>query len=60
MRDIFELEGVLQELLAGETTPIKPGSIVFVGKRVPHTFLDYPDGLTLLVVFAPARGSGAG
>lgn len=110
MRDVFELEEVLQELAAGgqryheflqreslsvgiyhlaaddpdpqrphtedevyyvlagegrieiaeESTPIQPGSVIFVGKGVAHKFLEYPAGLTLLVVFAPARGSVAG
>ena len=43
----------------GDVTPVRPGSVLFVGKHVPHRFVDYPDGLTLLVVFAPARGTGA-
>lgn len=43
----------------GEVTPLRPGSFVFVEKQLRHHFLDYPEGLTLLVIFAPARGSGA-
>jgi mannose-6-phosphate isomerase-like protein (cupin superfamily) len=42
----------------GEVTPIKPGSVIYVEKGVPHHFVDYLDGLTVLVVFAPARGTG--
>ena len=41
----------------GEQTRVRPGSVVFVEKHIPHHFLDYPEGLTLLVIFAPARGS---
>jgi len=43
----------------GEVSDVRPGSIVFVAKDVSHRFLDYPEGLTLLVLFAPARGSQA-
>jgi mannose-6-phosphate isomerase-like protein (cupin superfamily) len=43
----------------GEQTRVRPGSVVFVAKHVPHHFHDYDEGLTLLVVFAPARGSAA-
>ena len=43
----------------GERTAVRPGSVVFVARHVPHHFLDYEEGLTLLVVFAPARGSAA-
>jgi mannose-6-phosphate isomerase-like protein (cupin superfamily) len=56
----YVLAGTGRVEIGGETTPITPGSIVFVGKRVPHKFLDYPDGLTLLVIFAPARGTATG
>ena len=44
----------------GELTAIRPGSVIFVGKKQRHRFLDYPEGLTLLVIFAPPRGSQAG
>ena len=45
--------------------PMRPrvrstGSVIFVARDVPHRFLDYPNGVTLLVVFAPARGTGRG
>ncbi|MFN8559502.1 MAG: cupin domain-containing protein [Dehalococcoidia bacterium] len=43
----------------GVRTAVEPGSVVYVDRHVPHRFEDYPDGLTLLVVFAPARGSMA-
>ena len=43
----------------GDITQIRPGTVVFVAKHVPHRFVDYDEGLTLLVVFAPRRGSQA-
>lgn len=43
----------------GEITAVRPGSVIFVAKHVPHRFIDFPEGITLLVFFAPARGSGA-
>ena len=43
----------------GEVTDVRPGSVSFVAKHVQHRFLDYPEGLTVLVLFAPARGSAA-
>lgn len=42
----------------GKRTPVRPGSVIFVAKHAVHRFVDYPAGLTLLVIFAPARGSG--
>jgi mannose-6-phosphate isomerase-like protein (cupin superfamily) len=48
-------EGVID--IAGEAYPLKPRTIIFVEKQVEHRFRDYPEGLTLLVVFAPARGT---
>jgi mannose-6-phosphate isomerase-like protein (cupin superfamily) len=43
----------------GELTDVRPGSVIYVRKHVLHRFVDYPEGLTLLVIFAPARGSSA-
>ena len=51
-------EGAIE--IAGDVTPVRPGSVIFVAKQVPHRFLDYHQGLTLLVIFAPPRGSAAG
>ena len=41
--------------IQGDRTTVTPGSVVFVPKDTPHHFLDYPDGLTLFVMFAPAQ-----
>jgi quercetin dioxygenase-like cupin family protein len=43
----------------GQSTPVKPGDVIFAARDVVHRFRDYPDGITLLVVFAPARGTNA-
>jgi mannose-6-phosphate isomerase-like protein (cupin superfamily) len=48
-------EGVIE--IDGEPSPVKPGTVIFVEKHAEHRFRDYPEGLTLLVVFAPARGT---
>jgi mannose-6-phosphate isomerase-like protein (cupin superfamily) len=53
------LSGVGKIDIAGEATPVQPGSVIFVAKHLAHRFVDYPDGITLLVVFAPAKGTNA-
>ena len=42
---------------AAPRATIEPGSMVFVGRPVPHTFHDITERLELLVVFGPAEGS---
>ncbi len=42
-----------------EERDVQPGSIVFVGAGVDHRFHSITETLTLLVIFAPARGSQA-
>ena len=42
----------------GEDRALRPGSVVFVGAEVEHRFHSVTEDLTLLVVFAPARGTG--
>lgn len=39
--------------VAGERQAVKPGSIVYVARQVPHRFLDIEEDLSLLVFFAP-------
>ncbi|MDX6495151.1 MAG: hypothetical protein QOE17_1137 [Gaiellales bacterium] len=39
----------------GRDSPVGPGSVVFVGKRVEHRFHSITERLELLVVFAPAE-----
>lgn len=40
-----------------EEREVQPGSIVYVAKRVPHTFHDINEDLHLLVLFAPAESA---
>ena len=41
-----------------EGRPVAPGSIVFVGRDVPHRFHAIAEELTLLVFFAPEHAQG--
>ncbi|MCH7800803.1 MAG: cupin domain-containing protein [Chloroflexi bacterium] len=43
----------------GEDRPVEPRSVVFVGAHVDHRFHTITEDMTILVVFAPARGSQA-
>ena len=36
-----------------EERPVQPGTVIFVGARVPHRFFDIREDLSLLVFFAP-------
>jgi mannose-6-phosphate isomerase-like protein (cupin superfamily) len=51
----YVLAGRAKITVAGETEPVGPGSIVFVGETVDHRFHDIEERLELLVVFAPAE-----
>lgn len=46
--------------VAGEDRPVKAGTVVFVASGVDHRFHSIEEDLTILVVFAPPRGSLAG
>ncbi len=54
----YVLEGHGAIEIDGALTAISSGSVVFVPKQARHRFIDYPDGLTLLVFFAPAHVEG--
>ncbi len=41
--------------VAGEDRLVQPGSLVFVGKQVPHHFHTISEELYVLVFFAPAE-----
>jgi mannose-6-phosphate isomerase-like protein (cupin superfamily) len=41
--------------VADEDRPVRPGSIVFVGKGVEHRFHSIEEPLSVLVFFAPAH-----
>ena len=40
-----------------EDSPVQPGTTVFVGANVEHRFHAITEDLSILVVFAPPRGS---
>ncbi len=46
--------------VAGEDRPVQPGTVVFVAAGAEHRFHAIEEDLTVLVVFAPPRGSQAG
>ncbi len=45
--------------VGGEDREVGPGSIIFVGAGVEHRFHSIAEALTILVIFAPPRGSRA-
>jgi mannose-6-phosphate isomerase-like protein (cupin superfamily) len=53
----FVLEGQAHIEIDGEHRPVQPGSVLFVGAKVPHRFHSIVDSLRVLVFFAPAEGS---
>ncbi len=50
------LEGRGSISVAGETRPVTAGSVVYVGARVEHRFVDITEELKILVFFA-SRGA---
>jgi mannose-6-phosphate isomerase-like protein (cupin superfamily) len=49
------LEGRATLAVAGQDRPVGPGSVVFVGRTVPHRFHGITERLSVLVFFAPAE-----
>ena len=49
----YVISGRARIEVAGEIATVAPGSIIFVGARVPHHFFDIAEDLSVLVVFAP-------
>ncbi len=45
--------------IGNDDLEVKRGSVIFVAAGQPHKFHSITEDLRLLVVFAPARGSGA-
>jgi len=43
--------------VAGEDRPVQSGSLVFVGKQIPHHFHTISEELHVLVFFAPAESA---
>jgi mannose-6-phosphate isomerase-like protein (cupin superfamily) len=55
----YVLTGRARITVAGDTSAVGAGSVVFVGAGVAHRFHDITEELRLLVVFGPAEGSRA-
>jgi mannose-6-phosphate isomerase-like protein (cupin superfamily) len=51
----YIVSGRGQIRVADEDQPISPGSVIFVGKNVPHKFHTIEEDLKILVFFAPAE-----
>jgi mannose-6-phosphate isomerase-like protein (cupin superfamily) len=39
----------------GDVRPVESGSVIFVGRKVEHRFVDITQDLEVLVLFAPAE-----
>jgi mannose-6-phosphate isomerase-like protein (cupin superfamily) len=53
----YVVSGTGRVTVGDEARAVRPGSIVFVGAKVPHRFHDISEDLTLFVAFGPAEGS---
>lgn len=53
----FVLHGRALINVAGEDRPVQSGSLIFVGKQVPHHFHTITEELHVLVFFAPAESA---
>jgi mannose-6-phosphate isomerase-like protein (cupin superfamily) len=53
----YAVEGRGRITVGGESRDVGPGSVVYVGAKVPHRFHDIEEELRLLVFFAPPEGS---
>jgi mannose-6-phosphate isomerase-like protein (cupin superfamily) len=51
----YVISGRATVRVEGRDSPVGPGSVVFVAKRVEHRFHSITERLELLVVFAPAE-----
>ncbi|MDQ3767718.1 MAG: cupin domain-containing protein [Actinomycetota bacterium] len=56
----FVVEGEGSITVAGERSPVRAGSTVFVPAEIPHRFHSISQRLTLFVFFAPAESAGGG
>ncbi len=56
----YVIRGQTSIHVAGEARPVQPGTVVFVAAGAEHRFHSIEEDLTVLVVFAPPRGSQAG
>jgi quercetin dioxygenase-like cupin family protein len=51
----YIVNGRAQILVAGESRPVRPGSIIYVRANDEHRFHDITEDLSILVFFAPAE-----
>jgi mannose-6-phosphate isomerase-like protein (cupin superfamily) len=51
----YVVAGRAQIMVAGESRPVRAGSLVFVAAGVDHRFHDIEERLEVLVVFGPAE-----
>jgi mannose-6-phosphate isomerase-like protein (cupin superfamily) len=51
------VKGKAVVVIAGEKTPVEPGSIIYVVKGVEHKFEDLEGDLEVLALFAVGKGS---
>jgi mannose-6-phosphate isomerase-like protein (cupin superfamily) len=51
------VEGRGRITVGAETHEVRPGTVVYVARTVPHRFHDIVENLRILVVFAPAEGA---
>ena len=55
----YVLDGRGRIRVDDDDSEVKPGSVIFVAAGQDHKFHSITEDLRLLVVFAPARGTGA-
>ena len=55
----YVVNGCARIRVGDDDLEIKPGSVVFVAANEEHRFHSITEDLRLLVVFSPARGTGA-
>jgi mannose-6-phosphate isomerase-like protein (cupin superfamily) len=53
----YVVEGRGRITVGAETHEVRPGTVVYVARTVPHRFHDIVENLRILVVFAPAEGA---
>jgi len=53
----YVVEGKARITVADEERAVRPGSVIYVAKNVPHRFHSIEQDLILLVFFAPAEHS---
>ncbi len=51
----YVVQGAARITVAGETEPVRPGSIVYVAANIDHHFHDIEEDLEVLVFWAPPR-----